>query len=210
LIQDQNGASLMVPAKISSLLRVRNPDPLLSQSATAAEARMARMHSDGALGDVVAKRTKRTARVRTKKVRMIVSLAMMKRTANAREARKTRKPNARQAKARKTRKRANANGLSSKSQEDGDPGTAALSTTKARRQQEQDSVPTASLTQRRTAGDRSATWMALETRIRSFVTSLPLRPGRRRQLSRCAGKTRRSQDVKLRRKTMTLMVSDSS
>jgi len=258
----------MRPATLSSLLRIRSPNPLLSQSATAVKnPRKARQSQIGALRSVVVERTKRTktvspaaslpanARVWMKteerlsvllakrflmqmETSLRVSLAMMKRTANARKTREkarklkhvrervarmaatmtkmtTRRKKAKEAKEAEVRRKAPANGLRSSSQKDGDPLILALKKKVNAQQQEQESARTASLTQVCHVSDRSATWTALERRPQSSVTSQPLkRSGRRRSLSQCAGATSSAQDVKLRKKTMTklmtLKVSDSS
>jgi len=258
----------MRPATLSSLLRIRSPNPLLSQSATAVKnPRKARQSQIGALRSVVVERTKRTKTVSPaaslpanarvwmkteerlsvllakslsrilmkKETSMRASLAVMKRTANARKTREeARKPKhvrervarmaetvtktrtrRKEAKVAKVRRKAPANGLKSSSQKDGDPLILALKKKVNAQQQEQESARTASLTQVCHVSDRSATWTALERRPQSSVTSQPLkRSGRRRSLSQCAGATSSAQDVKLRKKTMTklmtLKVSDSS
>jgi len=127
----------------------------------------------------------------------------------------TRRKKAKEAKEAEVRRKAPANGLRSSSQKDGDPLILALKKKVNAQQQEQESARTASLTQVCHVSDRSATWTALERRPQSSVTSQPLkRSGRRRSLSQCAGATSSAQDVKLRKKTMTklmtLKVSDSS
>jgi len=265
LSSDRPGASLMRPATLSSLLRIRSPNPLLSQSATAVKnPRKARRSQIGALRSAVVERTetvspaaslpanarvwmkteerlsvllaKSLSRILMKKeTSMRASLAVMKRTANARKTREeARKPKhvrervarmaetvtktrtrRKEAKVAKVRRKAPANGLKSSSQKDGDPLILALKKKVNAQQQEQESARTASLTQVCHVSDRSATWTALERRPQSSVTSQPLkRSGRRRSLSQCAGATSSAQDVKLRKKTMTklmtLKVSDSS
>jgi len=146
------------------------------------------------------------ARVARKPKHVRERVARMTKTTRRKEARV-----AKVAKEAKVRREAPANGLRSTSQKDGDPSILALKKKANALLQEQESALTASLTQMCHASDRGATWTALEMRPQLSVTSQPFkRSGRRRSLSLCAGAKSSAQDVKLRKRTITLMVSDSS